>query len=277
MHDDLPATVHQTGPSVLPADIAADYIPTVRDAGFIGARKYVFWTDAMLRDAVGKVLPALVPIFDQSPNICKADIGRYAVMYLEGGIYLDTDIKLTSRVENLFANRERGQVTLSRSPAIMPGGTPKLTNYAMASPKGHAFWEALLMEIEKRWHSWPNKLFHYAPYLTGAWAVTAVVRRRPFYVHVADDVVNRLCYNNLKLGTAIHDGNTSRVRPQPWAYGVGMLWLYRRDCDMREMLGLKLDTYQIPAILVAVLFVVILFFKCVFYSCRLSSLYTRKG
>ena len=72
-----------------------------------------------------------------------------------------------------------------------------------------------------------------------------------FYVHVADDVVNRLCYNNPKLGTAIHDGNTSRVRSQPWAYGRHMLWLYHRDCDMRKVLGFELDSHQFPAILVA--------------------------
>ena len=54
--------------------------------------EYKLWTDDDLKILFKQKFPKLYEIWDEMKGIQKADFGRYAVLYEEGGFYSDTDI-----------------------------------------------------------------------------------------------------------------------------------------------------------------------------------------
>src|SRR5262249_1485667 len=54
--------------------------------------EYVLWDDAALRRLLGEHLPELLALYEQHHDFAeRSDLGRYAVLYVHGGLYVDVD------------------------------------------------------------------------------------------------------------------------------------------------------------------------------------------
>ena len=55
--------------------------------------KYKCWDDYMIRKKIIKYFPDLIFIYDNYPIfVQRADLGRYVILYLYGGLYVDMDV-----------------------------------------------------------------------------------------------------------------------------------------------------------------------------------------
>jgi len=62
---------------------------------------YKLWDDNDLLELSKKEFPNLANIWDNLEGIQRADLGRYVILYLEGGLYVDTDVIFE---KNFFKN-----------------------------------------------------------------------------------------------------------------------------------------------------------------------------
>lgn len=89
--------------------------------------------DQAIRDWFAEHLPGLLPIFDSFPvGVMKADLWRYAVLYVHGGIYCDTDTICTEPVTSWLPEDSSGGVCF-----CCEEGTPFFCQWTIASPPGH--------------------------------------------------------------------------------------------------------------------------------------------
>lgn len=133
------------------------------------------WTDEDNRQLWAKHFPRLLAMYDNySRPVQRADATRLLYMYVHGGIYADLD---TAPCRSLLATHTRLSdagisLAMVREPSKNPRFKDKnyLTNFWVASSKGHPFW---LHAIEKLPHraSHPSVMSSTGPYfLNHAWA-----------------------------------------------------------------------------------------------------------
>lgn len=104
--------------------------------------QYRLWTDEDLEAMVRESFPWFFPIYQRYPRaIYRADAGRYMILYLYGGIYIDMDMEvLRSFYERLATDR----------PSIVESPFPNVEahqNSLMASPPRHPFWLEVLRDM----------------------------------------------------------------------------------------------------------------------------------
>lgn len=222
----------------------------------------MMWNDDQLRSVVHLLWgDEAVNCFDDMSGIMKADMGRYAVLYVFGGFYMDTDVLVTENISKLLANNLKCNLWFAQSPPIWPWSSPKITNYVLASSPSNEFWTHVAHEIVKRQQVFGWR--HYAPFATGAWMLTDVAERRgqdwEHQVFNVELLGNKLCFNNNKNGkVATHDGGTSRNSgADSWisSWGVQLL---RTECRLRQDLNLSVDTVQAPVIILCSIFGIVL-------------------
>jgi GT2 family glycosyltransferase len=109
---------------------------------------YKLWTDEDLLNLVQLHFPELLTQFNAYPNpVQRADLGRYCILKIHGGVYADIDTICHQSLEPLAGDlrvilceepEEKGYVAHLR-------GLDKLYfNGTMASPAGHPFWDRVL-------------------------------------------------------------------------------------------------------------------------------------
>lgn len=139
---------------------------------------YTLTTDADNLQFVKDHFPEYLSLYQNFPReIYRADMVRYMWLYINGGIYLDLDLKLKKSLTNLFASD--ADLYLVRTPN---GGG--YTNSFMASKPRCEFWLRCLEEIRRRVENLPWYIFGdwKVLYITGPGMITDVLSKynRPF-------------------------------------------------------------------------------------------------
>ena len=150
----VPRLVWQTWKSaVVPAHWAASPVSIARH---MPSWKYTLLTDADNAAFMRTHFPELAQWFnDLRHPIQRADVIRYAVLYVHGGLYLDLDIVLKAPLDDLFASGD-GPFLL-KAPRNLAG---HFTNFIMASAPRNAFWLTVLAECRRPLQTWQTLLPH---------------------------------------------------------------------------------------------------------------------
>jgi len=134
--------------------------------------KYVLLTDEDIRIFMEKHFTEYLDVFDRLPRqINRADMIRYAWLYVNGGVYMDLDIELKKPIDDLL----KGDVILPMD------GFKYMSNFFMASQPKQEFWLRCLDEIKARIDdniSYMTKYLHELNtlYVAGNMMVTDVVK-----------------------------------------------------------------------------------------------------
>jgi hypothetical protein len=113
------------------------------------------WTDADLDALAAEHFPELLPMFRAYPYpIMRADLGRYMILAVHGGVYADLDAEALSSFEALAAETRPifGEEPSSHALGLAPrsrGFSTVVGNAVIASPAGHPFWRRLLAMAER--------------------------------------------------------------------------------------------------------------------------------
>jgi mannosyltransferase OCH1-like enzyme len=138
----IPRRIHQTAPRDT----------TKWKASWFSCQKTVFqrfhgfdyklWTDEDLDQMVRQHFNWFYPVFRSYPEpIFRADAGRYMILYLYGGIYIDMDYEILSNFYSLLPI-DKPSVVESPFPNV-----EKVQNSLMSSPPKHPFWLEVLREM----------------------------------------------------------------------------------------------------------------------------------
>jgi inositol phosphorylceramide mannosyltransferase catalytic subunit len=138
----IPKLIHQTAKT---ADIPEQwraYQQKVRDLH--PDWTYRLWTDDDNLALVKSELPDFVDVFTKLPkNIMRADVIRYVLMYLRGGLYLDLDYEMLKPLGDLA---KYDCVLAMETPGGF-GPESRVANAFFASAPGHPFFKAVLDEL----------------------------------------------------------------------------------------------------------------------------------
>ncbi len=123
--------------------------------------EHVFFDDFAARDFVEEHRPALLPLYDAFPrNVQRADLFRLITVAELGGFYLDMDVHLFRRLDDLCTGpllfpyeREFSPEMFRRrhrSPHTSDGQLAQIGNYGFGAEAGHWFIEEVITEIVAR-------------------------------------------------------------------------------------------------------------------------------
>lgn len=222
--------------------------------------KYMFWTDDDLEKIVKENFQDLYQIWGDLKGIQKSDLGRYAVLYLYGGFYADTDAFCKSK----FHVKDENKLNLAPSIKVFPWSKMTATNYFMYSYKSNDSFIRLIQESIKR----IKNGFTDVPYTTGRVLILETLKFQTDYVIYDDsDVFNKFCYNSEIPENCFifHDGSTSREGDESWVDNY-KLKVVKGECYLKKSLGMNERKTQFPILLVIgfiifiILFIYIIFF-----------------
>lgn len=104
--------------------------------------QYVLWNDEDLDRLVQQHFSWFYPIFRSYPEpIFRADAGRYMILYIYGGLYLDMDYEVLCNFQHRL-DPKRPNIVESPFPNV-----ENVQNSLMASPPRHPFWLEVLREM----------------------------------------------------------------------------------------------------------------------------------
>lgn len=134
--------------------------------------RYILLSDDDNYEFMKKYFPEYLDVYESLEySIMKADLIRYAFLYIHGGIYLDLDIEITKPLDELF--HKRGDIYLVESGNA--GGI--YTNSFMASKPKCKFWLDCLREIRKDYKWWAYGKHLRVMSRTGPLMLTRVVNK----------------------------------------------------------------------------------------------------
>jgi mannosyltransferase OCH1-like enzyme len=140
----IPRIIHQTYKTT--ENIPERWLRPQSDLQILNPEfKYMFWTDASLREILKENFPEFIQIYDSYPyNIQRVDAARYFLLYHFGGFYIDMDIGSRTSLSPLL-----------RYPTILPKTEPiGFSNDFLAAEKGNRF----MMQLIRNLPGW-NKSF----------------------------------------------------------------------------------------------------------------------
>ena len=220
--------------------------------------KYKLWTDDDLEILVKENHPELHIEWDNLKGIHKADLGRYLVLFLEGGFYCDTDFYVSQPFENLKLEEK---VYLAPSTPDFIFMNEGMTNYFIYTPPKEQLFLDLIDESIKRIKTYKNNNPGYISSTSGKIMIESIVKNKDYRYGVFDSnrIVNKYCPQTPTDNSfGYHDGGTSRdKKTDSWVNG-GVLKLMEIECNMREKLYIRGNLCQTP--------VVFIFFAIIFLS-----------
>jgi hypothetical protein len=103
--------------------------------------EYRFYSDSEAREILQMQFPPeVVMAFDDlEPGAFKADLFRYCILLIHGGVYGDIDILMTSNLDDLIHNDTGFLVPLDKVPFMVENLTLCLWNGFMAASPGHPY------------------------------------------------------------------------------------------------------------------------------------------
>ena len=97
--------------------------------------EYCFYDDAASRNLIATHCPALLATYDRLPlPVQKADMCRYAAIYVHGGIYTDTDTRCCASFDS-YASRKQDALVVGVE--MSAGSYSKMDDYIGAYPVPH--------------------------------------------------------------------------------------------------------------------------------------------
>lgn len=212
--------------------------------------EYKLWDDEDIKNLAKKEFPELLDIWKDLQGIQRADIGRYIILYVEGGMYADTDIIFKN---NFFDNMDidKNKIYFAPSVRLFPWSKNTMTNYLIYAPQERLeFFNELVKECIKRVKEFKNTYYlDYVPYTTGRAVVTDTADKYQ-NIDVFDEtkILNRLCSNTEITDSNIcyHEGSTIRNEQDgSWRNGT-LMKIMQQECNARETLGIKGNICQAP-------------------------------
>src|SRR4051812_27466191 len=149
----IPPIIHQTWrDSEIPRQFAAYAASWPRHHPGWTVR---LWTDADLDALAAEHFPHLIEMFRAYPlPIMRADLGRYMVLAVHGGVYADLDAEALGSFAAF--HREARPVFAEDPVSHALNSAPRacgfgrlIGNAVMASPPGHPFWAHLLAMLQR--------------------------------------------------------------------------------------------------------------------------------
>lgn len=225
---------------------------------------YKLWTDNKIKEIVEIHHKRLNMAWDNLKGIHRSDLGRYLILYLEGGFYCDTDFYVFKSFDDLDITDDIFLSPSTRDFLFMKNG---LTNYFIYSPPGKKFFLDLIEEsldrIEKTFHTDPS----YISYTSGKILIDYVIKKENYKIKSFSEkkIINKYCSHTKTKGSfGYHDGNTSREgKKDPWLNSK-VLKLMDLECKSRKILRVPGNICQIPIIMITLF--LILFFVCIKYN-----------
>lgn len=219
--------------------------------------EYKLWTDIEIKDLFHKHHKKLYDNWDNLKGIHKSDLGRYLILYIEGGFYCDTDFY----VSQPFTNLDIGDyVYLSPSTKDFLFMENGLTNYFIYSPPGKNFFLDLIEESLKRISDTKNTNPSYISYTSGKILISYLMKKNKYGIKSFSEkkIINKYCpHTNTKNSFGYHDGNTSRDdKKNPWVNSK-VLNLMKLECKSRKVLRIRGDICQIPIVIIFFSFFII--------------------
>ena len=109
------------------------------------------WDDHSLRALMSDCAPEWLRAYAAQPEMeARADVGRYALLDLFGGVYADIDTECRRPIASLLAGSDsRLQLTIYSNPRSDPDPFAHATNSVMASFPGHPVWSRARSGIEE--------------------------------------------------------------------------------------------------------------------------------
>jgi mannosyltransferase OCH1-like enzyme len=137
----IPKLIHQTARTRdLPADVRG-YVERVKAVH--PDWQYHLWTDEENLELVRARVPEFIDVFQKLPkNIMRADVIRYVLMYVHGGLYLDTDYEMLKPFD--LTDRD---VVLPLERDGTTGEPLRPCNSIFASAPGHALWRMAIDDL----------------------------------------------------------------------------------------------------------------------------------
>jgi mannosyltransferase OCH1-like enzyme len=179
--------------------------------------EYVLITNADRIRIIKENFPELLPLFMSfKHNIMRADMIRYIILYLHGGVYLDLDFIAMYPFDSLRL-ADGTDVGLVKS----PNTSSMFTNAFMVSRPGCPFWLHCLSEITAQ----KSPLLTFTKHLevmftTGPAMLTRVAETFPNYVCVLEEIIVpcNLCQLSEKEGCSSEEpGIVKPIEGSSWA------------------------------------------------------------
>jgi len=226
---------------------------------------YNLWDDEDIKQLAQKEFPDLLKVWDQLQGIQRADIGRYLILYANGGTYVDTDVIFN---KNFFKNMDfdENKIYFAPSVKIFPWDSLTMTNYIIYAPKARMeFFKDLVRECIKRVREFKNTYsIDYVPYTTGRVVVTEMAKKyKNIQIMDENKVLNKFCANTeiTDKNICYHEGSTIRNDEDGSWRSNGLMTLIEQECNMREQLGISGNVCQVPIIIITIsIFVLVMLY-----------------
>ena len=153
------ATVSKTGVPHILHQVWIDATVPVRMAGWVRSWirhnptwKYKLWTDEDARELVIEKFPQYLKAYDAfAKPIYRADMVRYLILSVYGGIYADLDMECVRPFDDVLDVHQAIIGTEPTAHAVMLYDVDfLLTNAFMVSKPSHPYWDQVLAELENR-------------------------------------------------------------------------------------------------------------------------------
>ena len=224
--------------------------------------EYKLWTDQDLEQLLPK-FPEFETIWDTLEGIQKADIGRYMILYLYGGLYADTDVIFNKSIEPLIKNSH--EIYIAPTTPIFPHNDPTMTNFLMYTGiSGQLFFKDLLDNVHKRLKK--NKHFNKIAYTTGREVLNDTAKNHSNVKMISDDyILNKHCNHTPLPPTlvAYHQGSTTRPTDGSWTKKA-VHDINKMECNMRENFGIEGNCSQAPVAFITWICILIILIIVIF-------------
>lgn len=216
--------------------------------------EYNLWDDEDIKKLAQEEFPELLTIWDELQGIQRADIGRYLILYANGGFYADTDVIFN---KNFFDNMnfDKNKIYFAPSVKIFPWESLTMTNYLIYAPQERMiFFKDLVKECIKRVKESRNTYsIEYVPYTTGRVVVTDISKKyKNIQIMDKNKVLNKFCANTeiTDKNICYHEGSTIRNNEDGSWRSNGLMTLVEQECNARESLGINGNICQVPIVII---------------------------
>jgi mannosyltransferase OCH1-like enzyme len=143
---------------------------------------YTLWDGPALREFMATEAPEWLPLYDaQGEMEAKADVARYALLLVRGGLYADMDTECLRPAAGLLG-RSQASLFLQVYDCFHPVDYAQIANSVIASVPDHPIWRQVRAQIER------NPSPSYVPARTGPILLWSVVKS------YAEDNVQDVCF-----------------------------------------------------------------------------------
>ena len=211
--------------------------------------KYKLWTDTDLEDILHHH-PKLQAKWPELRGIQKADLGRYLVLYLEGGFYCDTDFYVQDSFDTLdMKDNTTYMAPSTRDFVFMKNG---ITNYFIYAPPRQDFFIELINEALEKIETVQQSRIDYISATTGKELIRGVINQSKQYDIKSFDpdlIINKHCsHTDVRGAFGYHSGSSSRENQQESWVSKKILHLLGSECQLRKTFKVKGNLCQYPVV-----------------------------